>query len=208
MKKFVIVFLFTLFLALESVHAQQSLCFDAGQVFSTFRFSGSTGGKFKDFDSNVGGSYSLDYHFITAKGIFLRGGTGMRRAGATGSFEGLPLTWNLQYLDLSSGAGYIYSKFRFKPYVCAVPYFGYMLKAWQTIGSDNFDLKKDKVLNNLDFGLFLIPGVRVSLNDNIALYSEYKQMVGLANIEKTSGQKLNNRGFVLNLGVAATITKQ
>ena len=132
----------------------------------------------------------------------------MRRAGATGSFEGLPFSLNLQYLDLSSGVGYMYSKFRFKPYLCAVPYFGYMVRAWQIIGSDNFDLKKDKVLKNSDFGLFIIPGVRVSLNDHIALYSEYKQMVGLANIEKSSGQKLNNRGFVLNLGVAATITKQ
>ena len=205
MKKVILIFF--LLISVNALRAQQSLCFDAGQVFSKFNFTGSAGNKTKDFNYHIGGSYSLDYHYVTQKGIFIRGGAGMRRAGATAMYEGIPLSWNLQYLDISAGAGYIHNKFRFKPYLCAVPYFGYLLNAWQTIGSDNFDLKKDKTISNNDFGVYLIPGVKVTLSEHLAIYAEYKQMVGLANIEKTSGQKLNNRGFIFNLGVAASITK-
>jgi hypothetical protein len=188
-------------------NAQNSLSFDAGQVFAKFNFYNSDGDRIKDFNYHIAGSYSLDYHYVSKEGLFVRGGIGMRKAGATMVYENIPLTWNLHYADAFFGFGYQLNKYRFKPYISFVPYYGYLLKAWQTIGPEDYDLKKGKELKNFDYGLFIVPGFKVSLSEFLSVYAEYKQMMGIANIETANAQRLYNRGFILNMGVSATITK-
>jgi hypothetical protein len=127
----------------KSIYAQSALSFDAGQVFSRFKFHNSDGDLVKNFNYQIAGSYSLDYHYVSKEGLFVRGGFGMRKAGATMVYENIPLTWNFHYADVFFGFGYQLNKFRFKPYITFVPYYGYLLKAWQTIGPEDYDLKRN-----------------------------------------------------------------
>ena len=188
-------------------NAQKSITFEAGQVFSRFSFSGTDINQTKEFSYNLGNSYSLYYTYFTQEGVFFRTGIGNMKAGATTIYVNKPSVWSLNYINATFGMGYIFSKFRFKPYLVIVHYFGYLQNAWQKTNTDNFDMKKHNVISNLDYGVFLIPGVKVFLSEQIAFHSEFKQIIGLADIETTPGQRLSNRGFILNLGVSVSISK-
>jgi opacity protein-like surface antigen len=118
--------------------------------------------------------------------------------------DGLNLNWNIQYAEANIGVGYILNKWRIKPYFSTSPYFGYILKANQSIGSDNYDIKKNNSLKTTDFGLTFSPGLKIALSNSISFYADYKYILGLQNLEK-SGQKSFNRGFSINLGVCVTI---
>ncbi len=202
-----ILFFFALVCVKNSV-AQKSMAFDAGQMFSTFSFKNDVGEKEKDFSNNITGCYSLSYQdSLLMKGMFYRAGLSMRKAGASIIYKGMGINWNLQYVDANGGIGYMLSKNRFNPYLYIGPYFGYMIKGNQTIGTYASDIVKSKSMRTTDLGVFFSPGFKVTLSDYLSVYTEGKYMLGLKNIETSSGQKLYNRGFSINLGVAVTITK-
>jgi len=202
-----ILLFFALFFVKHST-AQKSMAFDAGQMFSTFSFTNDVGEKQKDFSHNISGCYSLSYQdSLLMKGMFYRAGLSMRKAGASMILDGMDINWNLQYVDANVGIGYMLSKNRFNPYLYIAPYFGYMLKGNQTIGTYAGDIVKSKSMQTTDLGVFFSPGLKVTLSDYLSIYTEGKYMLGLQNIETTSGQKTYNRGFSINLGVAITLTK-
>lgn len=202
--KFFILFLF-LFNIKPSI-AQSNVTFDAGQIFSTFKFIDNQGNQEKDLTSNITGCFSLGYHYLLNNGLFIRTNIGMRKAGASKMYNEMNVVWNIQYADANLGLGYMLNKWRVKPYFSASPYFAYMLRANQTIGPDNYDIKKNESIKTTDFGLSLSPGVKIALSNYIAFYAEYKYILGLQNLEK-SDQKSYNRGFSINLGISVTIVK-
>ena len=71
----------------------------------------------------------------------------------------------------------------------------------------NYDVKKDKTIKNSDAGVLIVPGVKAFISDYISIYTEFSYLLGLQNLEAKTGQKLNNRGYFLTLGLAVTITK-
>lgn len=184
---------------------QPTLTFDAGQVFSTFKFIDSRGDKLKEFTHNRGFGFSLGYRYPLPNGLFIRINTGFRKAGASMIYEGLNINWNIQYADANIGLGYMYNKWRLKPYFSVSPYFGYMLKANQIIGAFNYDIKEIKSMKASDFGLFFSPGLKVAFTKSIAFYAEYKYILGLKNLETVADKKSINRGWAINLGVAVTV---
>ncbi len=186
---------------------ESSATFDAGQNFSTFKFTDSQGNKEKDFSANITGCFSLGYQYVKKSGLFIRSNVGMRKGGASLTFDGLDINWTIQYADVNVGIGYISNKWRLKPYFSASPYFAYMLKANETIGTSNVDIKKDKSFKTTDFGIFISPGLRIALTNSVAFYAEYKYILGLQNIETAADQKAFNRGFSVNLGISFTIEK-
>lgn len=187
--------------------AQSIVTFDAGQVFSTYKYTDSQGNTEKNLTNNIAGCFSIGYHYKVQNGLFVRTNIGMRKAGASMLVDGMNVSWNVQYADANIGLGYLLNNWRLKPYVSVSPYFGYMLLANQTIGSDNYDIKKNKSMAATDFGVFFSPGLKVALSNYIAFYAEYKYILGLQNLEKSAGQKSFNRGFSINLGVSVTILK-
>lgn len=200
--KNIILFL-VLFIAIPS-SSQSNVTFDAGQMFSTFKFVDAQGNQEKDLTSNITGCFSLGYQYVQNNGLFVRTNAGMRKAGASMVFDETNVKWNLQYADVSLGLGYVLNKWRLKPYISASPYFGYLLKAEQTIGPDNYDIKEKKLIKTSDFGVFISPGLKIAVSNLVSIYAEYKYILGLQNLE-TSDQKSFNRGFSVNLGVAVTI---
>lgn len=193
---------------------QPTLTFDAGQVFSTFKFIDSKGNKLKEFTHNRGFGFSLGYRYPLPNGLFIRINTGLRKAGASMIYEGSNVNWNIQYADANIGLGYMYPKsyspFKgweggIKPYFSISPYWGYMLKGNQLIGVFNYDIKEIKSMKATDVGLFFSPGLKLSVSKSIAFYTEYKYILGLKNLETTTDKKSYNRGWTINLGVAVTV---
>ena len=194
-----------LFFVIHST-AQSNLTFDAGQVFSTFKYTDAQGEQEKGFSNNISGCFSLGYRYEHFNGLFIRANLGMRKAGASIIFDETPVNWNIQYADANLGLGYMINKWRLKPYFSVAPYFGYMLKANQTIGPDTYDIMQNKSINTTDYGLLFSPGFKIALSNIISFYAEYKYILGLQNLEK-SDQKSYNRGFSINLGISVAIIK-
>lgn len=188
--------------------AQSTVTFDAGQTFSTFKYSDSQG-SINDFTNNIAGCFSLGYSYIGQNGIIIRSTAGMRKAGASLVYNETNFDWNLQYADIQIGAGYVFNRWMVKPYFVASPYFAYMLKGRQEIGENSYDVVKNKTMSTLDYGVCFVPGLKVSLTNTIAFYAEYKQILGLQNLEmsSTNNQKTFNRGFSVNLGIAISFIK-
>ena len=190
--------------------------FDAGQVFSTFKFIDSQGKK-KIFTNNITGCYSLGLQYAYKNGIFIPIYLGMNKAGASMIYNGMKVNWNIQYVNADIGIGYMTNKRKFtlkiegkviKPYFSISPYFGYMLKGSQTIGPDAYDIKQNKSMKIIDFGLNFSSGLKIALSKYFAIYAEYKYIFGLQNIELSSVQKTYNRAYSFNLGVAILFYSQ
>ncbi len=147
--------------------AQSSVTFDAGQNFSSFKYSDSQG-EIKDFASNITGCYGLGYNYVTPGGLLIRSSVGMRRGGASLDYNKRNVEWDLHYADVNVGVGYILNKWRVKPYLAASPFFAYMIKGQQTVGQTKYDVKKDKTLSAMDYGIGVIPGVKVELSNTIS----------------------------------------
>ncbi len=184
-----------------------SVTIDAGQVFSTFKFIDSEGDKAPDYKYNITSAYSLGYQHTKNNGLFYRANIGMRHGGASLIKNGIEYNWNFQYADAAIGAGYMLNRWRIKPYFFAAPYLGYLLKANQTIGMSRYDIKQNTTIKTADLGLFLCPGAKLAISNLITIYAEYKYILGLQNLEKSTTQKSYNRGFLFNLGLSFNITK-
>ena len=198
--------LFTVLFFAAPANAQSNATFDAGQVFSSFKYTDAQGVQEKGFSNNISGCFSLGYQYVQNNGLFFRANIGMRKAGASMIFNETNVTWNLQYADANLGLGYMINKWRLKPYLSVSPYFGYMLKANQAVGPDTYDIMQNKSIKTTDYGLFFSPGLKIALSNIISFYAEYKYIMGLQNLEK-SNQKSYNRGFSINLGISVAIIK-
>ncbi len=186
--------------------AQSTVTFDAGQVFSTYKYTDSQGEE-KSFSRNITGCFSIGYQYVTNSGLFIRVNAGMRKGGASIVYNEVKVSWQVQYADAGLGVGYIYNKWRLKPYLSVSPYYASMLKAEQTIGQDNYDIKKNKSMASSDFGLYISPGFKISLTNSVACFFEYREIIGLQNLETSSNQKSYNRGSSVNIGVSVAIIK-
>ncbi len=203
-------FFFSLFLGEGwegTSYAQSSVSFDAGQAFTTYKFVSSQGTNETDLTRNISGCFSLGFQNAWDNGLFIRINAGMRKAGASLIYNEMNVNWNVQYADANVGLGYIIKRWRFKPYLSASPYFGYMLRAYQTIGQDTYDIMKNKSMQTTDYGVLFTPGFKIAVSNYFAFYAEYKYIFGLQNLENSSGQKSYNRGFSVNLGVSFTFIK-
>lgn len=200
--------LLLLMLWYNSSNAQSTVTFDAGQTFSKFKYSDSQGA-ISDFTNNISGCFSIGYSYIGQNGIIIRSNAGMRKGGASLVYNETNVDWSLQYADLNVGAGYSFNRWMVKPYVVVLPYVAYMLKGEQKIGDNTYNVIKNKTMSTLDYGVCFVPGVKVALTNTIAFYAEYKQILGLQNLEVASNnsQKTFNRGFSVNLGVAISFIK-
>lgn len=189
-----------------SCHSQSFITLDGSQVSSNFKYTNSSGQQDNSYSNNITGGYSLGYR-IYKRSIFFRLNVGMRKAGANLTDDNNTIIWTLQYSDLRLGIGYELNKWRLKPYLSASFYGAYLLKANQNINGKIYDLKSTDSFETTDLGVFIIPGAKFYISDYISIYGEFSYLIGLKNIETEVNQKLYNKGFLLSLGIAATLTK-
>lgn len=195
--------------ATGSLMAQSSITVDASQVYSTFQFTDSQGNKDKSYSGIYSGAYSIGFrHGGELGGLIIRGSVGMRKAGATMVYDDMNYTWDLQYADIKAGVGYMMLGERVQPYFTASPYYSFLLKGNQMINNENFDVLKSGSLKNSDYGVFLTPGVQISVAESISIYAELSYIMGLQNLETAdNGQKAYNRAYALTIGASFNLTK-
>lgn len=188
-----------------SADAQSSITIDASQNMTNFKFTDSQGDRDESYNPAYSGSYSLGYRYSTDFGLFAGIKIGMRNAGASLIYDDANYSWNLQYADAKVDIGYMYTLDRLSIYLAASPYFGYMLRATQTLNHKNFDIIDSDDLKKVDYGLFISPGVDFRVNDFVSVYSQFNYMLGLQNMETIEGQESKNSLMGLTLGLAFNI---
>lgn len=195
------------FIAFESVSLAQnsSITIDASQNMTNFKFTDSRGEVDDSYKPNFSGSYNLGYRYNTDFGLFAGIKLGMRNAGASLIYDDANYSWNLQYVDTKIDIGYMHSFDKFSAYLAVSPYFGYMLRATQTLNHQDYDIINSGDLEKVDYGLFISPGVNFQINDYVSVYSQFNYMIGLQNLETIEGQESKNTLMGLSLGLAFDI---
>jgi len=210
-----IVLLFFLGLLSFAGFSQPSITIEASQQVTNFVFTDNAGmqdntylmfgsdNPYKAMYSgayNVGGMYNLDM------GVFIRGGLGMRKSGATMMYDETNYQWDLQYFNIKLGGGYAYSMGMINPYVGVSGYYAMLFKAKQSINNEDFDIIQSESIEKSDFGILISPGVRIDASDFVSVYTEVGYLMGLKNIETSDDdQKAKNIAYQFTLGLAFTI---
>jgi hypothetical protein len=201
-----ILFLPILFFTLNSF-SQNYVSVNYTQIFSNFIFKNSDGERDKTLKSDLKSAYALNYQKVFKKSFFVRGEFGYKTFGALSILNNQKLAWNLNYLDLNIGGGYIINNFKIKPYVGAAFYGSYLIRANQTIGENYYDMLQNNSIKKNDYGVNVYLGAIHSFSDFASIYVEVAQTRGLNQLETSSNQKLYNTAISVRLGLMFLIGK-
>ena len=80
-----------------------------------------------------------------------------------------------------------------------------MLRGFQTINNENFNIKKTGALKEMDYGILVSPGVNIFITDEISAFIELNYLMGLENIEQQENQITNNIGYGITLGLSISL---
>ena len=189
----------------KNTNAQSSITIDASQNMTNFKFTNSDGERDKNYSPSYSGSYNVGYRYTTDFGLFAGVRLGMRRAGASTVIDDANYSWDLQYFNANIDLGYQYTLGKVSPYLAVSPYFGYLLRATQTLNHQDFNIINSGDLQKIDFGLFISPGVSFAANDYISIYTQFNYMLGLQNLETNEDQTSNNTLMGISLGLSINI---
>ena len=191
-----------------SLNAQSGLTLEASQLFTSFKFTDSRGNDLSsDYSGIFTGAYNLGYRHVTVSGLMVTGGLGMHNAGATLLYDAMNYTWNLKYAGGRLGVGYMLQATRVSPYLNVSGYYAYMLRGFQVINNEHFNITSLEIINQTDYGVYISPGIQLRLSEAVSSYLEFNYLMGLANLEKDEGQESRNLAYGLTLGLSLTIVK-
>ncbi|MFO7657005.1 MAG: hypothetical protein R6W78_08050 [Bacteroidales bacterium] len=191
------------FVLMANVTAQSGITVEASQLFASFKFTDTEGTNLKsDYSGIYTGAYNVSYRFVSEGGFMLSLGAGMRKAGATLVYDDMNYNWNLQYADGKLGIGYMLKNDVVSPYLKVSGYYGYLLRGFQTINNQHFDIKESETINTSDYGLIVTPGIQLSITGEISTFFEFNYLMGLKNIEKDESQESKNLAYGLTFGMA------
>lgn len=187
---------------------QQSLTIEASQMVSTFNFIDSENNKQNvDYEGVLTGAYGVGYRYVLNESIIFRGGLGKNNGGANYVYDGMNYSWRLEYVNAKLGAGYMLNLGRFSPYMVVSGYAGYLVRGIQVLNNEEFNITESGILNKMDIGIIVNPGVHLKLSDYISAFAEFNYTHGLNNIETDASQKAQNVGYGCTLGLSFSITK-
>jgi hypothetical protein len=209
MKKNKIILILLAFMGFAaSVNAQSALTIDASQLLGSFKFRDSQSNNLNsDYAGILTGASGIGYRYTTGNGIIIRTGLGLRNAGATMVYDNSNYSWDLRYADLKLGAGYIYKSDLVSPYLTLSGYFGYLLRGYQTLNNEDFDIINAESMKRTDYGILVTPGVQFSASETLGIYIEFSYLMGLANLETDPGQKSANVAYMLTAGLSFSFGK-
>lgn len=210
MKKTVLI-LITLFF-MVGTKAQNHIHLKSGKAFTSFLFKDSESLKEKDLTHTFNNYFGISYENYLSERSILRAELGFREGGAKAIIDEIKYEWNFNYLDLN--LGYLF-KFlgneRYGLHLGASPYLGFLLAGEQSIGETYFDVKKERAIKTVDFGLNFLTNAQFKVAENIYVTLEYRYSLGLLNIE-TDGtnpeQETRNRGHFILAGLSFNLNKK
>lgn len=191
-----------------AVVSQVHFTAEASQLFTTFKFKDSKGVNHDaEYQSLITGAYGIGLRYVTDGGLMFRVGVNMRNGGANLVYENTNYSWKLQYLDFKGGIGYM-AQFKYiKPYLTVMGYYAPLLRGIQTHNNESFNITKNKILNNSDYGLQFNPGLNIRINEGMSTYIEFNYLLGLSNLEVSaqSPQKSGNSAFGATVGFSISL---
>lgn len=217
MKKLQITLLSVVLLAcsIQSSFSQSGITIEASQMITNFAFTNSDAvlensyfilNQESEYRPVYSGAYQVGYSYMLDMGLFFNASIGMRKSGATMVYDNTNYLWNLQYAQGKLGLGYGYTMGIFMPYLSTSGYYGFLLKANQSINNENFDILNSGSIAKNDFGLYISPGLRINASDFVSVFMELSYMMGMQNIETgDTGQEAKNLANALTLGVIFNI---
>jgi hypothetical protein len=154
-----------------------------GRNYSTFSFKDSDGTK--DQTLNYVGLNTFGINFnLTAGRHILRPEISFRQAGAKSDYEGIPLSWKMNYLDVN--LAYLVNVLKSERFVVAPGIglgAGYMLNGEQYIGSTRYSITDTKSLKSFDFCFQGLTHFRANITENLTVSLEYRFGMGITQIE-------------------------
>jgi len=196
-KIFVLCFVF---LTLNSF-AQDYLSLSLAKSFSSFNFTNSKGEKDKTIKTVSKNAYAINYMQVLDTIFFVRVELGVKEMGAYSVLNTEKITWNLNYMDVNWGGGFITSIKKAKAYLGASFYGSYLLSANQTIGANFYDMKKENTIKKNDFGINAFIGTIYPISPSTFMVIECAKSFGLNQLDAGSNQKLFNKAIFLKLGL-------
>jgi hypothetical protein len=188
--------------------AQDNVGINFSQTFSGFKFNDSQGNEDLNLKRDVKFSYAINYEKVFKSGIYIKPEFGFKNLGAKSRVNMLNVEWYLHYFDINLGGGYIYQKYRLKPYVGVDFYFAFLYKGNQFIGSDSYDILSDKVISKSDYGLNLNLGLRYDYSDYSGVYIAYRNSMGLKQLDNNingGSKELYNLASSIQVGLTFNI---
>jgi hypothetical protein len=189
-----------LFLTLNSF-AQDYLSVSLAKSFSSFNFTNSEGQKDKTIKTVSKNAYAINYMQVLDTIFFVRVELGAKEMGAYSVLNNEKITWNLNYVDVNWGGGFIMSVKKAKVYLGASFYGSYLLNANQTIGVNYYDMKKNNSIKKNDFGVNAFLGTIYPISTSTFMVIECAKSFGLNQLDASSNQKLFNKAIFIKLGL-------
>jgi hypothetical protein len=202
--KYLFIFIIGIFVSIQGF-SQGFVSLKFSPMFTKFEYKDSLTKVDPNMKSDLRWSYAVDYKNVLPFGLYVGGELGYKNMGAISSVNDQKLDWNLHYLDLNLGLGYIYNKAKIQPYVGVAFYFAYLFKANQSVGSNNYDMLYHKAIKASDFGFNGNVGLKFAISNRIGLFGEFQYTRGLQQLEQTNTQKMYNTGMGVRVGLSFLI---
>lgn len=174
-----------------------------GKNMSSFVFRDDANNKDEQLKYNMLSSFGVSLSLESDKHQ-LRPELMYRQAGARSDFQGLPLKWHMNYIDLS--VGYLYEAarlgmFSLSPGVALNA--GYMVSGEQFIGEERLSIIEEESMERFELGFQGIANARAFLTDNFTLSLEYRFGMGMTQIENDVNDQMTRNiyhGVLLGIG--------
>jgi hypothetical protein len=204
MKKITLISLL-LFSALGA-YSQHHLHVKSGKTFSTFLFRNSENTKDETLNHIANNFIGMSYDMNLGKLHVFRPEVAYREAGARSALNNQKLSWNLNYIDVNVAYMLkILDLEKIKLYQGVAPGVGILLSGEQFIGQDYYDLKEEKALKTLDYGINFMLNSKIRILENVFLSVEYRYGLGIRQIEanpSATSQISRNRFHAALFGLA------
>lgn len=193
-------------LFLLSSQAQNQLHVKSGKTFSTFMFRNSEKTKDETLNHITNNFFGMSYDMHFGKLQVLRPEVSYREAGARSILNSQKLSWKLNYLDINMAYMLKILDFeKIKLYQGVAPGMAVLLAGEQFIGQEYHDLKAEKSIKNIDYGVNFILTSKIKVLENVFLTLEYRYGLGIYQIETNknqSAQTSRNRFHGVIFGLA------
>ncbi len=167
-----------------SSNAQNQLHVKSGKTFSTFMFRNSEKTKDETLNHITNNFFGMSYDMHFGKLQVLRPEVSYREAGDRSVLNSQKLSWKLNYLDINMAYMLKILDFeKIKLYQGVAPGVGILLAGEQFIGQEYHDLKAEKSIKTLDYGVNFILTSKIKILENVFLSIEYRYGLGINQIE-------------------------
>jgi hypothetical protein len=172
-----------------NTHAQNQLHVKSGKTFSTFLFRNSEKTKDESLNHITNNFFGMSYDMHFGKLQVLRPEVSYREAGARSVLNSQKLSWKLNYIDINLAYMLKILDFeKIKLYQGVAPGVGLLLAGEQFIGQEYHDLKAEKSIKTIDYGVNFILTSKVKILENVFLSIEYRYGLGINQIETNNNQ--------------------